>query len=125
MPCSPSAGSASTRLVGTTASFIDAAASTAFSADSATMCEKPKFTLVSFAAMKLHSPCPPDMTRQGAPSGSPLFNNVTSIDGHLVAASAVLPATSRHSPGRKESLISPPVDQLAVPAIKVAQTGAE
>jgi membrane associated rhomboid family serine protease len=95
--------------------FIDNAASVAFSVDSETMCEKPKLTLVSFA-VKLHSPCPPDMTRHGAPSGSPLFNSATSINGHFVAAGAALAAASRYSPNRNNSLMwSPPLVELHSP----------
>src|SRR6478735_10933782 len=104
MPYSPSTGRGSTRLIGVTASFIDFAASVAFSVDSETMCEKPKLTLVSLA-VKLHSPCPPDMTRHGAPSGKPLFNSAASINGHFVAAADVLAIASRKKPGRINDLI--------------------
>src|SRR6185369_13371733 len=126
MPYSPSTGSASTRLVGATASFIDFAASVAFSLDSETMCEKPKLTLVSLA-VKLHSPCPPDITRQGAPSGKPLFNSATSINGHFAAAAAVPDTASRQRPNRITDFMRHPqlVELAFSPAVKVLQkTGA-
>jgi hypothetical protein len=83
--------------------FIDFAASVAFSVGLETICgnEAHSRVLGHKAAFAL----PADMTRQGAPSARPLFQQCHVDKRHFVAAAAMLVLASRKRPGRINDLI--------------------